>query len=61
MSEEKIALTFGDGEDSTDILTPKGKVLCTIYRDDDSMEAASKVIKALGFKCVWEDGSEVEL
>lgn len=46
---EKIKLTITEGEDSCDILTPSGKVLCTIYRDEDSCSTAITILTALVF------------
>jgi hypothetical protein len=62
MSKEKIALRFTEGEDGNDILTPRGKLLCSIHRDDDSFAAVIKLARALGFRAIWnDDGTEIEI
>jgi hypothetical protein len=53
-------VVIADGEDSSEIRTEDGRVLTQINRDDDSHEAAVKVLKGLQLEVVYEDGSPVE-
>jgi len=52
---EKITLKMVCSEDETEILSPKGELICSVGRDEDSHSAAETVLKALGFNIEYLD------
>jgi len=52
---QKITLKMVCSEDETEILSPKGELICSVGRDEDSHSAAETVLKALGFNIEYLD------